>query len=153
GSLLVATDYSLYRWRPDGSQQELTSQSAPISDVKQIVSVGENEIWALSPRRLYRLTDWKRAASPSVAATPFPNQQSFTRIARRRDRSIWASGDTLTRLEFNAAGELIEIENDTSREGLPANRIQLLVEDQQGNLWGATEGAGIFRITESGFTV
>ncbi len=157
GSLLVAADFALYRWRPDSksgwTQQEITFGDAPIPDIKQIVFVSENEVWAAASRRLYRLMDWKHAASPNVGAVTFPNKRWVTRMVRRSDGAIWAAGDGLSRLEFDAAGQFVEIENNKTREGLPDNVIDLLAQDRQGNIWGSTGGSGIFRIAQSGFTV
>ena len=55
------------------------------------------------------------------------------------------------RLEIGADGEIRPVERYTAEDGLPAPTILALFEDAQGDLWGATDGAGVFRILESGF--
>src|SRR5581483_5836843 len=78
-------------------------------------------------------------------ATSFVN-----RILRRSDGSLWltASGD-ICRIVKDPSGEFHVTERYTIHDGLPF-RVNWLVEDVQGNLWGTTEAAGIFRIIDSG---
>jgi signal transduction histidine kinase/streptogramin lyase len=73
-------------------------------------------------------------------------------IIRRSDGSVWIAGRGLAHIDAGANGDIVTYERYTAADGLPTLEVAGLIEDQQGNLWGATEGSGIFRIEESGFT-
>jgi len=69
----------------------------------------------------------------------------------RRDGTFWLAGDGISRLEFGPGHTVTGEEHYSVSEGLPSRSVVLLEEDRQGNLWGSTDGAGIFRVSETGF--
>lgn len=146
GTLIVATDLALYAWKPGEAQRDITSRLAPFPGVTQIFA-RDGDVWLVTPRGLYRM----RGAGSALELFDFPHGKAFRRVVEKRDGSLWAAGPGLARLEMRA-GKLIEVESYSTAEGLPAAFVLLLAEDRQGDLWGATDGAGIFRIADSGFT-
>jgi signal transduction histidine kinase/streptogramin lyase len=75
-----------------------------------------------------------------------------TALHEGSDASLWvgtASG--ISRLSWGT-GKLPVIENLTRNQGLSDQEILALAEDQAGNIWAGTEGAGVIRIDRVGFT-
>jgi len=75
-----------------------------------------------------------------------------TALHEAADGSLWvgtASG--ISRLSWGT-GTLPVIENLTRNQGLSDLQILALAEDQAGNIWAGTEGAGVMRIDRVGFT-
>ncbi len=70
---------------------------------------------------------------------------------RRRDGAIWVAGNGIAEVGVGPNGDLEVRDQYTRADGLPTLGMTGMVEDAQGNLWGATEGSGIFRIEQSGF--
>ncbi len=152
GTLLVASESSIRLWKPGRPPQDITARFAAYAGASQILTVPSGDVWVLTPERLYRLTGWGGAGPPAIEGFDLPPGPNFIRMILRRDGSLWLSSTGIARLELRG-GKLVEEESYTTREGLPGNAVGLLAEDRQGNLWGSTEGAGIFRIADSGFKV
>ena len=149
GDLLVATNQAIYDWRPGSPPRDIAGRGG-----EQVLLISPDEIWVVG-HGFYRIL-FKRG-QPFVENPREPVFQSFETILRRKDRSIWAAGRVdlaspgLWRLETGADGSPRVVETYTQAEGLPPATIYGLSEDAYGNLWGATEGSGIFRIADSGF--
>ena len=68
------------------------------------------------------------------------------------DGTLWVgTGLGLSRLSWANSNEPL-IENLTRNQGLSDREILSLGEDQAGNIWAGTEGAGVMRIDRVGFT-
>src|SRR5262249_25459548 len=119
---------------------------------REITVMSSREVWLLSPTGVYRMSGWQSGASPSVQLLDFPRANQVFQIFRPRDGSLWTAGPGVSRLEWTPGGQLAQAENYSTREGLPGpGSVELLAEDRQGNLWGAIDGSGIFRIADTGF--
>lgn len=86
--------------------------------------------------------------SHRVTVEQLPYQDtSFANGLRQLDLQTLPSGAILTQ---SAGGFIVRHKSGwqrwTAADGLPAARIQLAMSDQQGNLWLAAQGRGIFRI-------
>lgn len=152
GSLLVGTDITIYHWRPGGQPRDISGLFQAPGGASQIVAMPD-AVWVVNSRGLYRLTAWDGQHDPAVQLFTFSRPRNLTRILRRHDGTYWISGDGISRIEFAPGGTIEEREIYTDREGLPGPEVVLLTEDRQGDFWGVSDAAGIFRITESGFTV
>jgi ligand-binding sensor domain-containing protein/signal transduction histidine kinase len=75
-----------------------------------------------------------------------------TALHEGSDGSLWvATGMGISRLTWGN-GKLPAIENLTRDQGLSDREVLALGEDQAGNIWAGTEGAGVMRIDRVGFT-
>ncbi len=94
------------------------------------VGRGEGSDRKIRSRRLGREgRAWKRPTEPSGWARPWESAGSDWR-----------------------AGEPVVLQNLTRAQGLSDRHITALAEDQAGNIWAGTEGAGVMRIDRVGFT-
>ena len=153
GTLLLGTDLAIYRWRPGRQPLDISAPILPFG-ATQIVAIPPDAVWVVTPRGLYRLTGWDGGRHPpAIERLDCPAIKNFTRILRRRDGTYWMSGNGISRLQFAPGRKVTEAETYTPREGLPVAEIEWFTEDRQGDLWAATDAAGIFRITQSGFTL
>jgi ligand-binding sensor domain-containing protein/signal transduction histidine kinase len=152
GSLVAAGNAAVYYWKPGQPPRNITARFPRFTGASQIAAFGNHEIWMLA-NGLYRLDGWDAAQAPTVERFDYPRINFFSRILLRRDRSLWLAGSGILRVELAASGAVVESEIYSSREGLPGGRVQLLAEDSHGNLWGASDAAGVFRVTDSGFRV
>jgi signal transduction histidine kinase/ligand-binding sensor domain-containing protein len=150
GSLLIGSAALLYRWRPGQEPRDISGNLAAFAGATEIVSAG-TEVWIVSPARLYKLSDWRAEGDPIVESWALPPSQ-FGSFLRRRDGTMWLAGRGMVRIEIGGSA-IREIEDFSKREGLPGVTVVELIEDAQGNLWGSTDGDGIFRIADSGFTI
>ena len=148
GDLLVSTDFHLYSWKPAGAPRLLSGQVGAIGCLQNLrLAAGDYLIAATNG--LFRLT-YKGTYNLSQLAVGGITRVNV--VLRRRDGSVWIGGNGgIERVDFDAAGGLETLDHYTAEDGLPSSEIVWLTEDLQGNLWGATEGAGIFRIAAGGF--
>ena len=148
GSLLVATNFGVYEWRPGEPPRNLAEPVGFVGPI-QLPRVFSDEIWLPFEKGAYRLR--REGAHRPIRLQLIPGGQ-LTTFVRKRDGSIWAAGyKVIERLEVDGSGEIHAVEQYGPAEGVPALGILLLTEDSAGNLWGATDGSGIFRIADSGF--
>lgn len=153
GTLLVGTNFALYEWRPGEPSHSLTESWGPIGTMC-IFQRSEAEYWMGTTAGLVRLrreNGQNILHREAIAGLPMKGFIALNSIIQRSDKSIWASGDGINRLEVGPRGEIRAAERYTMADGLPSVSVDLLVEDAQGNLWGTTDGSGIFRIEEAGF--
>ena len=166
GTLLVGTQKGVLEWQPGAPARDLTQSIGvagtgkllpvtPQDGAGKLLRVSPQEIWMAGSEAIYRLTF--QAERRSLERMPIQDPGSFTTLLRSRDGSIWAAVDSgpgsagIRRVATGADGQLLVAEAYTQADGLPPARIYLLAEDAYGNLWGATNGSGIFRIGSSGF--
>jgi len=151
GQLLVSTDHAVYLW--DGhAYRNLSGPRVNECGYGQIQVAAARDIWVVGCN-LYHITGWDSVRNLKVE--PVLTQHAMpARVLIRRDRSVWlAAPPGLQHWEMQPDGVLVEKEQFGTKDGLPYSWITRLAEDSQGNLWGATEGLGIFRILATGFRV
>jgi hypothetical protein len=149
GTVLVGTDFALFEWKPGAPPRNL-SESIGSVGVHQLLRVSANEIWVAGGSNLYRINF--QGATRAIRKEPVEGQAGTNATLRRRDGTMWTAGSSgIGRLAVGTDGRVRETERYTVADGLPSSDINLLIEDSQGNLWGAAEGSGIFRIADSGF--
>jgi len=149
GSLLVGTDAALYEWQPGQEPRNLTRSLGPFG-VRCFYRWSADEYWMGTSAGFYRLR--RQGAESILMAVPPAGLADVEDIFRRRDGSVWAVGQSITELVAGSDGRIVPNERYTFADGLPSIATTEIVEDSQGNLWGATEGSGIYRIQKSGFT-
>jgi signal transduction histidine kinase/ligand-binding sensor domain-containing protein len=152
GSLLVSTDQALYEWRNGHAPRNLTQSVGPIG-VLSYYRWTADEYWLGTTAGFFRLH--RNAGDFSLK---FEENIKLNRaggginaVIRRNDGTVWIAGNGIARVDAGAGGDLVIRDTYTAADGLPTTGIVGLVEDAQGNLWGGTEGSGIFRIQQSGF--
>lgn len=149
GTVLAGTDAGLFEWKPGMPARNL-SESVGMMGVAQMLRVAPDEIWVSGGKYLFRLI--LRPGTREIWKEPVDGQAGPIASLRRHDGTVWTAGSSgIGRLAIATDGRVHEKERYTVADGLPSSDINLLVEDSQGNLWGAAEGAGIFRIADSGF--
>lgn len=148
GDLLVSTDYHLFAWKPGGAPRLLSQTVGAIGCLQSLrLASGDDLIGATNG--LFRLT-WH--GTYALARVALEGVARVNAVLRRRDGSIWIGGNGgIRRVELDASGKARTVEQYTAEDGLPSSEVVSLTEDPQGNRWGATEGAGIFRIAAGGF--
>jgi len=151
GKVLVSTDQAVYLW--DGRSSHILSGSvAKGCAFSQIVVSGGGDIRVAGSCNLYRVTGWGGAAVPSLEPVNFGRTFRADHMVLRRDSSLWlAAFPGLLAWKPQPSGTMLELGEFGAEEGLPYPWVTRLAEDNQGNLWGATEGLGVFRINSTGF--
>jgi ligand-binding sensor domain-containing protein len=153
GSLFISTDQALFEWRPGETEAHNLTQSLGPIGVLCFYRWDAHEYWLGANLGLYRMrqkdgaTVIKRQPLGDTEGAPGVNA-----IIQRSDGTVWTAGKGILRIDVGADGEIVARDRYTATDGLPTLGIVNLAEDSQGNLWGSTEGSGIFRIEESGFT-
>jgi signal transduction histidine kinase/ligand-binding sensor domain-containing protein len=149
GSLLVGTNYALFEWKAGQGTRNL-SKSIGLIGLHHLLRVSADEIWFVFGHDLFRMV--RRGTSQVIQRQKIESGISFSSLIRRRDGTIWGGGGGgIARLAIGDGGEIRPVEQYTVEDGLPSPDIIALLEDAQGDLWGTTDGAGVFRILESGF--
>jgi signal transduction histidine kinase/ligand-binding sensor domain-containing protein len=153
GSLLIGTEKELIQWREGQPPRTLTSQSVPYFNFPQILVQPSGVVWLPTGLGLVRVTGIGGPRNPVFQTIPLQPAGNPARVLCRRDGSVWvARWEGISVVAVAADGKATEVEHYTTREGLPDRYVNQLAEDRQGNLWGATDGSGIFRIANAGFT-
>lgn len=159
GSIFVGAESAVYRWKPGEAPQDISARFPKFEGCEQMEAGPDGDIWVLSPHRLHRISGWNGGANSKgvselkVQAYDLPPGRTFSTMLFRRDGSLWLASPAIARVAIEASGQVREIERYSTREGLPSDEVAELAEDLQGNLWGVTNGFGIFRISDSGFKV
>jgi signal transduction histidine kinase/ligand-binding sensor domain-containing protein len=154
GKLFVSTDQALFEWSPGQEARNLTQSMGPVG-VLCFYRWAPDEYWLGTTRGFHRL--WRKGGAINVKRQPLSGIATDGRVGvnailRRSDGQVWVAGKGIARIDVGTDGEVVTRELYTIADGLPTIGVSGLVEDAQGNLWGGTEGSGIFRIEESGFT-
>lgn len=149
GAILVGTETQLLEWRPGGDTRILSGAVGDIGP-QQALRLASGDLLLAATNGLFRLSQQHDRCS--IERQQLPGMARVNAILRRRDGSIWIAGTGgLMRLEIGRRGEIRLAEHYTAGDGLPGAQITALIEDAQGNLWGATEASGIFCLAVSGF--
>jgi signal transduction histidine kinase/ligand-binding sensor domain-containing protein len=153
GQLLVTTARGVYISDSDG-YRNLSGPAMSDCGFGQVQMTDAGEIWVVGSCGVYRISGWQAGQTPRMDRLIPPDTNSVGQILIRHDHSIWvAAPPGLRHYQVQPGGSLLELERFSTAEGLPYRWITHLTEDSQGNLWGATEGLGIFRILATGFRV
>src|SRR5579884_2994401 len=148
GQLLVGSEFGLYAWKSGPTARNLTG-AIEIMGIQDILRLSPAEFLIGTNRGLYRM-DAKTFGLRLVPLPPLEDKAYVHQILRRHDGSVWVSvASDICRIAQDPSGEFHVTERYTLNDGLPF-RVHALVEDAQGNLWGTTDAAGIFRILDSG---
>ena len=153
GTLLISTDMALFEWRPGEEARNLT-QSMGAVGILCFYRWSADEYWLGSTAGFYRLRHTGSASvlrREPVEGMTAGGYNRVNAIIRRSDGTIWAAGNGIAQIELGADGELVTRDRYTAADGLPTMAVAGMVEDAQRNLWGASEGSGIFRIEDAGF--
>jgi signal transduction histidine kinase/ligand-binding sensor domain-containing protein len=149
GSLLVGTNFELFEWKADLGMRNLTESFGPIG-VRQLLRVSPDEFWFVFDHDFYRMI--RRGTGQAIQRQKIERGGNLSSLIRRRDGTIWSAGwGGIVRLAIGDDGKIRQVERYSEEDGLPYSGVTALSEDAQGDLWGATDGAGVFRILESGF--
>lgn len=144
GGLLVGSDYALYHYRP-GQPLRVLSEGMGNIGIQDMLWI-DGQLLLATTVGLYRMP----AGSTRLEEVSDGHAVVDT-LLRRHDGSVWAAASTgLWRLSVAPDGRVTIAERFTERDGLPSDRLVVITEDRQGNLWGSTDAEGIFRIANSG---
>jgi signal transduction histidine kinase/ligand-binding sensor domain-containing protein len=150
GSLVVSTNFAVYDWKPGGEARNL---SAPLGNLglRRLLRASNEELWAVAGHDFYRISR-NGIRRSRIGGSLMVDLVQLNTIARRSDGAIWSAAlGGVVRLEVQGDGHVEAVERYTEADGLPAFETSWLTEDAQGDLWGTTDGAGIFRIEGGGF--
>ena len=150
GTVLVSSECGLYQYWADGRFRNLTASLGRINFTSGVgQAYGLN--WIGSKEGLYYFS-----LAPNCPAVTF--HRAFTgsiwiySLLTRNDGSLWIAGASgLARVALNNKGVPFEAERYGRNEGLPNDEVDYITEDANGDLCGATLGAGIFRVQKDGF--
>lgn len=134
-----------------------TNHGLPWQIVWGITSDAKGDLWVISRGQLMRFNN-ERWEKPPELAVDLPR---ISTVTPARDGGLWIAcvakagpptGDRGTRIFKLTGGEIVEDNqpvpwNQDSRRSI----ARLLLEDQQGRLWCATRGAGIFIRDKTGW--
>lgn len=149
GSLLAGSDFAVFLWKPGGQPRNITARLAGFAGAAQIRSVPPGDTWIVSQGVLYRLSGWLRGDPQTIDR--FVLSGAGHRIVRSHDGTFWLASMGISHVQFGPEWQVVSEEAFSVNEGLPSPNVVLLAEDRQGNVWGSTDGAGIFRVSETGF--
>ncbi len=150
GALLVGTDQGLYEWREGHPLQPLSNpgQLGP-TDMLRMPS---GQVWLATSTGLFRMNRTGPEWRWSLQQVGARSLGQATTLLVRRNGDFWVGGmEGMVRLVLDQHGRTVPAEH-LGVEELPYPGVEFLTEDAQGNLWGATGGGGIFRISDSGIT-
>ena len=146
GGLYVGTTEGLYEFRESGQagQRQILPPHNAVWGFEDILGLRDGAVWLATTAGPARLVPGEKRELRLVA--PKAEGRPAHQVVQRRDGSIWfAAGAGLVRIDPATESR----EDYTSRDGLPNGFITGVAEDSFGDLWGATDGVGIFRIEES----
>ena len=141
GSLLVGTvAHGLYRW--NGSRFEQPSWASTLTNtrINRIRTIGDSVLWVAAEAGLFRATGngpLQRWSNYSEAATDVLVDGERT----------WIGGEAGLGYEVN--GRPVPY-RDRDRDLPSGVQVNALAKDANGNIWAATDGSGLWRITDHG---
>lgn len=149
GSLVISTNFGVFDWKPGSPARNLSASLGDLG-LRRLLRASEDEFWAVGSHNLYCLTRDGIHRS-RIGGAFMEDLVQLNSLMRRRDGSIWAAAiGGIVQLEVHS-GHAEVLKHYSESDGLPAGEVNWLTEDLQGDLWGATDGAGIFRIEDHGF--
>jgi signal transduction histidine kinase/ligand-binding sensor domain-containing protein len=143
GGLYVATTEGLYEFHetPGLHQREIASPVVRAWGVNDMLRMPDGTVWLATTEGPVH---WFPGRKPELKL--IPSLVEARQVIQRRDGSLWfAAGAGLVRID--PANE--SRQDYTSKDGLPSALIMAIAEDSFGDLWGAADGPGIFRIEDS----
>jgi signal transduction histidine kinase/streptogramin lyase len=141
--LYVGASVGLYEFHePSGLEHRpILSTISKAWGVNSMLRLPSGTLWLATTSGPAR---WLPGAEPAlklIAPASIARQ-----VIQRRDGSLWfAAGAGLVRIDPANEGR----QDYTFQDGIPNAYIMGVAEDSFGNIWGATDGAGIFRIEDS----
>jgi ligand-binding sensor domain-containing protein/signal transduction histidine kinase len=150
GSLLISTDQTLFEWQVGQEPRNLT-QGYGAMGVLAFYRWAEDEYWLGTTAGFFRMRRQGAERTLKHEVLGGSGIGGISAILRRSDGTVWVSGNGIAHIDVGVNGDMEVRDQYTRADGLPTLQVIGLVEDEQGNLWGATEGSGIFRIEKSGF--
>ena len=152
GVVLISTDHAVYAWTGNGPR--LISSKRPGCGFGAVRYASQSEAWVAGSCGLYRVGGSLAAGDLRVEPVRYadPKHEPLAAMLPRRDGSFWvSSGSSLVRTRWRADGVLVPEARYGMEEGIPHQWIERLAEDSEGDLWGAAEGVGLFRVAPTGF--
>jgi signal transduction histidine kinase/ligand-binding sensor domain-containing protein len=152
-TVLMSTDHGFFVW--DGTVLHQIDRTIPADcNFGGIHPDSATQTWVSTSCGLLRLVGSPVTGNLHLERAPLvaPPTETPASVVRRRDGSLWlAAGPNLVHARELPSGALESEARFGVEEGVPHQLIEYLVEDSQGNLWGASEGLGIFRVAPTGF--
>jgi len=156
GTLWIGSTNGIYVYRDSRIVQRLTpADGLPGNQVEMLLWDSKGRLWAAmrgglvligrGPGGYWRVERAYTAKSGLVGG-------NVGAITEASDGTLWvATNAGISRLRPDA-GEPPVFQNLTRTQGLSDRTIYALGEDQAGNMWAGTEGAGVMRVAGLGFT-
>ncbi|HEV2687992.1 MAG TPA: two-component regulator propeller domain-containing protein [Bryobacteraceae bacterium] len=156
GDLWIGTISGIYRLGDNGVAQSFTVKDGlPGNWVEMLLLDSKGRLWAALRGGLALIT--RQATGTWSLEKTYSDKSGLVgtdvkAVAEASDGTLWV-GTTqgISRLRLGA-GEPAVFQNLTRAQGLSDRSITTLAEDQAGNIWAGTEGAGVMRIDRLGFT-
>jgi ligand-binding sensor domain-containing protein/signal transduction histidine kinase len=154
GNLWVGCTTGIYVFGPGGIVQTFSKKNGLPGDWAQdLLFDSKGRLWAglrgglaMIGRGAAGIWKVERVYGPALAGI------DVIALHEASDGTLWVgTGQGISRLR-SADGKEPVIENLTRHQGLSDREILALGEDQAGNIWAGTEGAGVMRIDRVGFT-
>lgn len=135
-TLWIGTDGGLYRWDAKGLAREDGQGELPAHGVLSLAALADGDLLVGTERGAFRLAAGR--ARPLHAALP---QIAFESLLVDRQGGIWLGSATegVFRLGEHRLEQL------STADGLPSNRVAALFEDRERSIWLGTSG-GLFRL-------
>jgi streptogramin lyase len=156
GELWVGTTAGLYLLGDHGIVGSFTIQNGlPGNWVEMLLTDSQGRLWVASRGGLVRMS---RGGPGKWRIEKVYTEKSglagsdVKAITEASDGTLWVgTSQGISRLRLNSADPAV-FQNLTRTQGLSDRWITALAEDQAGNMWAGTEGAGVMRIDALGFT-
>ncbi len=152
GAIWIGTSTSgLFRLWPDGRSEHITTATGlPNNEVLSLLSDQAGAMWAGTIDGLCQFgldVSPRQAVVTHIFTIKNGLGDNFVRgLYQSSDKRIWIStGGGLT--EFDGQ----RFRNYTMLHGLTDNRVTIITEDREGDLWIGTEHSGVMRLTRNGF--
>ena len=156
GNLWIGTPQGIYVYRESGVVERFTVKDGlPGNWVEMLLWDSKGRLWAALRGGLALIS--RRATGDWSVEKAYTEKSGLVggdvkAVTEASDGTLWV-GTTqgISRL-VSRAGEPPVFQNLTRTQGLSDRTIIALAEDQAGNMWAGTEGAGVMRIDRGGFT-
>jgi ligand-binding sensor domain-containing protein/two-component sensor histidine kinase len=159
GALWIGTPNALYRRWPDGRTARYTMRDGlPAEFVSSLLEDRSGGLWVgTRTGGLFRIGFDQSAAAPVVelsihAAHGLPDNW-VTSLFESSDSRFWiGTAFGLAELLRPGDGSPPAIRAYTARQGLRTKYVGAIGEDLGGNVWAASDGVGLLKLTPTGFT-
>jgi signal transduction histidine kinase/ligand-binding sensor domain-containing protein len=152
GDLLIGTERGIYEWTTGQPPRKLNAAFGNFG-VTSIVRFTAEDYWLGGERGIFGLHLDESTDQPVFHPDLLKGYVYIESLYRSRGGKLWATSfRKLLELTVEAAYQpkvLAEFNHD---QGLPDARITAIAEDTSGGVWGATDGAGVFRLDPSGIS-